>query len=291
MVDIKLIKFKLWDNRINIAVWCALCVGVLFVYHMFSDGDFSFLLTLGGIVRMFALIMLLTKIMIHPKHAEGISGKTMQLYVLTFIFRLSSILFYEGYLPFDKSGDWFYQTVEVVSLLMSVTAVMMIYVVYGNEYRSEKDAFGWTSYVPNVLGNLFLIVPCLILAVIFHPSLNSNFFTDTAWTFAMCIESVAIIPQLVVFQKTGGIVEFYTSHFVAALGIARLFSLVFWMSSFHELNDKYSSNPTGQYVGYFVVASQFIQLFLMADYLWYYLIALKNGSQVKVPTRGVDQMV
>merc|ERR1712216_1000864 len=161
---------------------------------------------------------------------------------------------------------------------------MGIYAVYDNEYRSEHDAFGWTAYIPNVLGNLYLVVPCLILAVVFHPSLNFNFFTDTAWTFAMCIESVAIIPQLVVFQKTGGVVEFSTSHFVAALGVARLFSLLFWLSSYHELNDKYASNPTGQYVGHFVVASQIIQLLLMVDYFYYYLKALQKGQPVKLPT-------
>jgi hypothetical protein len=31
---------------------------------------------------------------------------------------LRRLQFYEGYLPFDKSGDWFYQTCEVLALLM-----------------------------------------------------------------------------------------------------------------------------------------------------------------------------
>jgi hypothetical protein len=30
----------------------------------------------------------------------------------------NALQFYEGYLPFDKSGDWFYQTCEVLALLM-----------------------------------------------------------------------------------------------------------------------------------------------------------------------------
>ena len=35
-------------------------------------------------------------------------------------------------------------------------------------------------------------------------------------------------------------VESYTSHFVAALGFARFLHFLFWLSSYHELNDNYS---------------------------------------------------
>ena len=37
--------------------------------------------------------------------------KTLQLYALTFSVRLFSIMRHQGYLPFDKTGDWFYHMV------------------------------------------------------------------------------------------------------------------------------------------------------------------------------------
>lgn len=48
-----------------------------------------------------------------------ISLKMIQCYGLVSLLRLCSILFFEGYLPFDSSGDWFYQTVEVLTLLLA----------------------------------------------------------------------------------------------------------------------------------------------------------------------------
>lgn len=48
-----------------------------------------------------------------------------------------------------------------------------------------------------------------------------------------------MLPQLVLFQRKGGEIEPFTSHFVVGLGVGRLLSLLFWVSSYHELNDRY----------------------------------------------------
>lgn len=58
----------------------------------------------------------------------GISLKTLEAYAAVFALRLTSILMYEGYLPFDKSGDWFYQATEVLSL--AEVAVLLVAVLY-----------------------------------------------------------------------------------------------------------------------------------------------------------------
>ena len=63
------------------------------------------------------------------------------------------------------------------------------------------------------------------------------------WTF---LESVAILPQVVAFNRTPSVDE-WASHFVGGLGLARLFHLVFWLSSYGELNDKYNSAPGGRH--------------------------------------------
>jgi ER lumen protein retaining receptor len=48
---------------------------------------------------------------------------------------------------------------------------------------------------------VYLAAPCLVLAVLFHPGLNSHFLADTTWAFSMYLESVAMMPQLFMFQK------------------------------------------------------------------------------------------
>lgn len=151
----------------SVLVYFAVLVLVLFVYHFLSDGDFSFLMTLGSMLTLVAFGMLVTKVIIH-KGTSGISIKSLQAFALVFAGRLCSILvsqqsigagrlvgrlhrlalptectsthfivpceplhaplqFYEGYLPFDKSGDWFYQACEVLALLMvlGILAVTM----------------------------------------------------------------------------------------------------------------------------------------------------------------------
>ena len=52
-----------------------------------------------------------------------------------------------------------------------------------------------------------------------HPNLNNDFLSNMAWTYAMYLESVALIPQLYMFQKqsTRVVVELLTAHFVATL--------------------------------------------------------------------------
>lgn len=64
-----------------------------------------------------SFVVLLVKVA-YLKNVAGISLKTLQAYAIVFVFRLCSILIYEGYLPYDKSGDWFYQACEVTGLLL-----------------------------------------------------------------------------------------------------------------------------------------------------------------------------
>lgn len=42
------------------------------------------------------------------KSCQGISVKMLEVYLLVQFGRLVAIVPFEGYLPFDKSGDWLY---------------------------------------------------------------------------------------------------------------------------------------------------------------------------------------
>lgn len=100
--------------------------------------------------------------------ASGVSVKTLQLYALTFFARLLSILRHQGYLPFDKTGDWFYHFVETMSLVAVMLAIYGIFVPLISTYGEKHDRFG-NLHIPSEFGALYLIVPCVILALIFHP--------------------------------------------------------------------------------------------------------------------------
>lgn len=265
----------------NVYMWAGFFSASLFVYFTLSGGDFSFLMTYGAMSRMFGFGILNAKIYM-SKRATGVSVKSLQLYALVFFFRLTSIFRHEGYLPYDKSGDWLYHFIEGSSLFLSLAAMYGSLGLFKHTYQPDQDKFGEMN-VPPGYGAVYLAVPVMILALFVHPNLNSDFLSDVAWTYAMYLESVALVPQLFMFQKqTSGVVELLTAHFVAALGFGRVMEFMFWIYSYHEL----ATSAGSKLPGYLALFSQFMQLVLMLDFFWYYYLAVKNATPLVLPSHG-----
>jgi len=265
----------------NVLIWAGFFSVSLFVYSLLSGGDFSFLMTYGAMARMFGFGILNVKTFMSQR-ATGVSAKSLQLYCIVFVCRLTSIIRHEGYLPYDKSGDWLYHLIEFLALIFSGAALFACKGPFKQTYQADLDKFGELS-VPPGYGAVWLAVPVFLFSCILHPSLNSDFFSDVAWTYSMYLESVALIPQLYMFQRqSNGVVELMTAHFVAALGFGRIMELFFWCYSFHELVTAGGSTLPG------IVAllSQFMQLILMLDFFWYYYHAVKNATPLVLPSHS-----
>ncbi|KEP67367.1 UNVERIFIED_CONTAM: ER lumen protein retaining receptor, putative [Hammondia hammondi] len=262
-------KLALWlaTHRGSLQAWTGFFVVVLVVYHLFSDGDFSFLMTLSSLISMFSFLMVVLKIEA-TKSVAGVSLKMIECYVVLIFARLCSIIPFEGYLPYDRSGDWLYQCVEALSFLLAGTVVYLC----RRRYASTYDVGGDT------LNHLFLIVPAALLALLFHPSLNAFMPADFAWTFALYLEAVAVLPQLFMFQKQGK-VEPFTTHFLAAQALSQVFSFIFWVSSYSELNS--AQNTLKSYVGHWVIGMQVMQLIVMGDFIYHYIRCLTSGVPVQ----------
>lgn len=265
----------------NVIMWAAFFSGSLFVYFMMSGGDFSFLMTYGALSRMFGFGILNVKTFT-SRRATGVSIKTLQLYSLVFFFRLTSIIRHEGYLPYDKSGDWLYHLIEFLALAFTASALWGCMIPFKSTYQADMDKFGEFN-VPPGMGAVYIAVPVLIVAILVHPNLNRDFISDVAWTYAMYLESVALVPQLYMFQKqASGVVELLTAHFVAALGFGRVMEFIFWIYSYKEL----ATSAGSKLPGYLAVFSQFMQLVLMLDFFWYYYLAVKNATPLVLPSHG-----
>lgn len=101
--------------------------------------------TLGSVIRTFAFGILLAKIVAN-KSVNGISLKMIELYIIVFGCRLSSILFYEGYLPFDSSGDYLYRGMEIAGCVLCILIAIFTVTMYKDTYQSDSDSFGkWCS--------------------------------------------------------------------------------------------------------------------------------------------------
>lgn len=123
--------------------------------------------TYAAFMRCFGFGLLNFK-MWSSKSAKGVSVKTLELYVLTFVARLLSIMRHQGYLPFDKTGDWFYHTVEVMSLIMVSLATIGVFLPFISTYEEKFDLFG-NLHIPSIAGAAYIVAPCIILAIFFHP--------------------------------------------------------------------------------------------------------------------------
>jgi len=254
---VKTEAFKVWGSFITTA---------FVLFWLFSSGDFSFLLTLSSLVSVFSFLMVALKIE-GGRSVKGVSLKMMECYIAIFIGRLIAIVPFEGYLPFDKSGDWLYQTCEALGLCLAATIVFFCRVRYVSTYDPTTDT----------LNHLYLMLPALGVALIFHPNLNNFLPSDISWAFALYLESVAVLCQLFMFMKEGQAAP-HTSHFLAAQALAKLMSFIFWASSFSEL-----SNPNHYikaFVGNWVVAMQLVQLLVMGDFIYHYIRCIRKGIPV-----------
>ncbi len=118
-------------------------------------------------MRCFGLGLLLYKC-VSSKSAKGVSIKTLELYFVVFVTRLLSIVRHQGYLPYDRTGDWFYHLVESLSLIAVTLTVYLIFFPLISTYEEKYDKFG-NLHIPSELGAIYLLVPCVILAILFHP--------------------------------------------------------------------------------------------------------------------------
>merc|ERR1719326_140426 len=119
---------------LSYAVFAACVVG-----EEFSDRDFSAVMTLGSGIQCFGFYLLLHKVKVQNSVA-GISSKTLQMYVLVLMFRLSATLFKNGYLPVDKSGDFVYQSADVASLLILLQLIYCVQKKNKETYQAEYDS-------------------------------------------------------------------------------------------------------------------------------------------------------
>jgi hypothetical protein len=246
--------------------WGGFAVFVFICFWCFSSGDFSFLLTMSSLVSTFSFLMVAVKLE-QGRSVKGISLRMMECYMLVFVGRLIAIVPFEGYLPFDKSGDWLYQLCEALALCLAGSIVYCCRVRYVGTYDPNTDNFM----------HVWIILPAAAVSLILHPNLNNFLPSDIAWAFALYLESVTVLPQLFMFMKEGQ-AEPFTSHFLAAQATAKFISFIFWASSFSELSNP--NHTIKAFVGNWVVAMQLVQLLVMADFIYHYIRCIRKGIPV-----------
>lgn len=97
--------------------------------------------------------------------------------------------------------------------------------------------------------------------------------TEVLWSFSIWLESVAILPQLFMLQRTGE-AETITTHYLFALGAYRGLYLLNWVYRYIDEG----------HMDWIAWVAGFIQTALYSDFFYiYYMKVIKEGQKFELP--------
>ncbi|XP_010243088.1 PREDICTED: ER lumen protein-retaining receptor-like [Nelumbo nucifera] len=207
----------------------------------------------GDMTHLLSIIILLLKIRA-TKSCTGISLKTQELYVIVFLTRYLDL--------FTKYISFYNTTMKLVFLGTSISIVwyMRYHKVVKQTYNKDQDTFR----------HYFLAIPCFLLALLIHHEFT---VIEVLWTFSIYLEAVAILPQLVLLQRSRNI-DNLTGNYVFLLGAYRALYLVNWVYRY------FTENHLVRWIPWL---SGLVQTTLYADFFYYYIKSWKNNEKLQLP--------
>ncbi|CAM6040139.1 unnamed protein product [Sphagnum compactum] len=207
----------------------------------------------ADMTHLMSIVVLLLKI--HTiKSCAGISLKTQELYALVFATR---------YLDLFTVFLSLYNTVMKLIFLgssFSIVWYMRNHKVVRQTYDKDHDTFR----------HYFLVIPCFFLALLVNYKLTVR---EVLWAFSVYLEAVAILPQLVLLQRTRN-VDNLTGNYVFLLGAYRGLYLVNWV--YRYLTEEH-------YLRWISWIAGIVQTALYLDFFYYYLKSWRNSEKLQLP--------
>ncbi|XP_022978755.1 ER lumen protein-retaining receptor A-like [Cucurbita maxima] len=207
----------------------------------------------GDMTHLISILILLLK-MYATKSCSGISLKTQELYAIVFLAR---------YLDLFTDFISIYNTVMKLIFIASSLAIvwcMRLHPTVRRSYDKVLDTFR----------HYFLVAACFILALL----VNEKFgFQEIFWAFSIYMEAVAILPQLVLLQRSGN-VDNLTSHYVFFLGAYRALYILNWIYRY------FTYTHFNRWIAF---NAGLVQTALYADFFYYYYISWRNNAKLRLP--------
>lgn len=236
-------------------VYAAFVTVAVLIFHWIAEGEFSAVLTLSAIFQCLAFSLLGFQAV--SSGVQGISAKALQLEAIALACRLSSTTWLEGYLPFDQTGDYLYQTFDALSLVMVL--YLLHRVLKCRTGQEDDDSF---PVAPFALG-------CLVLAALLHGDLNDRPLFDALWMCGLFAGVVAVLPQLWLITRSRAKVPAMTCHFVAVMAFSRVLSGTYMWHAHNEI----TCEPWIQgfnHAGWSILAAHAVHLMLLGDFAYFY---------------------
>jgi len=214
----------------------------------------------GDMSHVFSIIVLLLRLRV-AKNAQGISVRSHELFLLVFVTRYLDLLttFYSMYNSCMK-------------IMYIFTTASIVYAIRYQEpicstYDKAQDSF---------LHWKFAVLPCAIIATITCLIGSGQIqIMELFWTFSIYLESIAILPQLIVLQRYRE-VENLTGNYIFFMGAYRALYILNWI--YRAYNEPYYKH---HYVVYFCGV---LQTLLYVDFFYYYVKSKAKGGKFSLPS-------
>lgn len=189
---------------------------------------------------------------------SGISLRTHFIYLVAYVFR---------YL------DMFSTQITITKPLSVYNSIMKIFFISFQVYTIYLIAFKYRATYNrrfDTLDTKFIFVPAFLLSFFIkgRTSTLGSYLEEYLYTCSLVLESVAILPQLVVVQDAGEC-ESLTSQYILLLGLYRLAYIVYFISRYYS---------TGR-LDPLVLITSLIQTALYVDFFMvYYRLIIQKRS-------------
>jgi len=200
----------------------------------------------------FISILILLQKMKSSNSCSGISFKSQALYLIVYTTRYLDI--------FWTFTDSAWNT--TFKLLFLASSAYTVYLMI-NDYKPTHDPNIDTFKVQYLLGGSAL------LAILFPYKYN---LTEMLWAFSIWLESVAILPQLFMLQRTGE-AETITTHYLFALGVYRALYIPNWIYRYFAES----------YVDPIAWLAGMLQTVLYSDFFYIYYTKVLQGKKFNLP--------
>ncbi|KAL5332241.1 ER lumen protein retaining receptor-domain-containing protein [Aspergillus crustosus] len=199
-----------------------------------------------------ASIFILLQKMKTSSSCSGLSFKSQALYLMVFVTRYLDL--------FWAFTDSLYNTTFKILFIGSSGYILYLML---NDYRPTHD--------PNLdtFKAQYLLASSALLALIFPHDYS---ISEILWTFSIWLESVAILPQLFMLQRTGE-ADTITTHYLFALGLYRALYIPNWVY-------RYFAERHFQPVP---VLAGVVQTFLYSDFFYIYYTKIMKGKRFSLP--------
>ncbi|KAI8143230.1 ER lumen protein retaining receptor [Fennellomyces sp. T-0311] len=205
---------------------------------------------IADLMHLASVFILLLKIR-STRSCVGISFKSQLLYAIVFLTRYLDLLVK------------FYSLYNTCMKLFFIASSIYILFLMKVKFKATYDASLDTFRIEYLLGG------SAVLALVFSSEYT---ILEVLWSFSIWLESVAILPQLFMLQRTGE-AETITTHYLFALGAYRGLYLINWIYRY----------IVEDYVDVLAWVAGSLQTALYSDFFYIYYTKVLKGKKFELP--------